>query len=188
MERKSEIRRIARQARTALPKSLRACYSEQIVSHVIGHPFFQECDTVCCYVACKEEADLSLLMDAAWAAGKQVAVPKVLTDEEMEFFAIHSREELSPGFFGIFEPTNPQIPWSAKTGEQVLVLLPGLAFDREGNRLGYGRGFYDRYLRAHPSYHTIGIAFSVQCMEQIPAQPHDQRAEIVINEKGIYRS
>lgn len=187
MEPKSEIRRIAKQARMALPESLRTCYSEQIVSHVIRHPFFQECDTVCCYVACKGEATLSSLMNAAWAAGKQVAVPKVLTEENMDFFVIHSLQELSAGAFGILEPMCKERPWSAKAEERVLVLLPGLAFDREGNRLGYGKGFYDRYLKAHPSYHTIGIAFSVQCMEHIPAQPHDRKAEVLITEKGIYK-
>lgn len=188
MEQKSEIRRIARNVRTALPESIRKRYSEQIVSHIIQHPFFQECDTVCCYVAFKGEADISMLMDAAWAAKKRVVVPKVLTQETMEFFTIHSRRELSPGAFGILEPEDDKEPWCAGEEERVLILLPGLAFDREGNRLGYGGGYYDRYLKSHPSFHTIGIAFSVQCLENIPAQPHDQKTEIVITEKGIYKS
>lgn len=187
MEPKSEIRRIAQNARTALPESVRRRYSEQIVMQIMRHPFFQDCDTVCCYVACRGEADVSLLMDAAWAAGKQVAVPKVLIKEEMDFFVIRSRQELSAGSFGILEPIHHEYSWTAKAEERVLVLLPGLAFDRKGNRLGYGKGFYDRYLSAHPSYHTMGIAFSVQCMEQLPAQPHDQKVEILITEKGIYK-
>lgn len=173
-----------------LPESVRTCYSEQIVSHVMQHPFFQECDTVCCYVACKGEADLSGLMDAAWKLGKQVAVPRVLDKETMEFFVIHSLQELSPGAFGILEPHRAVTPWYARAGEKVLILLPGLAFDQAGNRLGYGRGFYDRYLHAHSDFHahTMGIAFSVQCVADIPAQPHDQKVEIVMTEKGKIKS
>lgn len=185
MEPKSEIRRSKRALRKALPSDVRQRYSEQIALRVTLHPLFARCEFLFCYMACKEEVDLTLLMKAAWKSGKRVAVPRVLSEGEMEFFEIHGFDELSPGYAGILEPMPNKIPVEVRDGQNVLVLLPGLAFDREGNRLGYGKGFYDRYLERHPSYHTMGIAFSTQCEEKLPATPHDEKVDLIMTEKGV---
>ena len=68
----------------------------------------------------------------------------------------------------------------------ILMILPGAAFDRKGNRIGYGRGFYDRYLQHAPQCRRMGLAYFVQCVEEIPAGPWDIPAEAVITEKGNY--
>lgn len=116
--------------------------------------------------------------------GKKVAVPKVIVDNFMKFYYIDSLKSLTPGAYGILEPE--AYPQREACKEHALVILPGVAFDRQGNRIGYGKGFYDNYLSTHPQYHRIGLAFSAQCVDFIPADCHDIRVEAVITEKGNY--
>lgn len=210
MDPKLEIRRVKAKSRNDLPADLRRRHDGEIVSRVARHPFFLDCGTLFCYVACKGEVDLSHLMEIAWQAGKRVAVPRVragqvisrevskeagareislnpiLANHEMDFFEIHSFSELSPGYAGILEPSQGESPIGINKGEKVLVLLPGLAFDRSGNRLGYGKGFYDRYLERHPKFYTMGTAYSMQCEETLPTSPHDKKVQAVMTELGDF--
>lgn len=170
------------------------------------HPLFQSAREIYCYASFRGEVETGRLMEEAWKSGKRVALPRVRDKGQMDFYYIDSLLELSCGYQGILEPAkdtsrialpgakrpsgkagrrnNAQAD-SAKSAE-TLIILPGAAFDREGNRLGYGKGFYDRYLRAHPGCGRIGLAYSVQCMEKIPADPHDFCVEAVITEKGNF--
>lgn len=195
MDPKSEIRRVKAKSRNGLPPDVKRRYDEEIVSRVARHPFFARCEILFCYAACKGEVDLSRLMEIAWQGGKRVAVPRVRAKEdcakehspnEMDFFEIQSFSELSPGYAGILEPMQGKIPMEVKQGESVLVLLPGLAFDKAGNRLGYGKGFYDKYLERHPMFYTMGITYSMQCVETLPADSHDRRVQAVMTELGDF--
>lgn len=210
MDPKREIRRIKAQLRNDLPADLRRRHDGEIVSRVARHPFFVTCGILLCYVACRGEVDLSRLMEIAWQAGKRVAVPRVRADQEisrevpkearareislnpilvnheMDFYEIQSFSELSPGYAGILEPMQGKILVEVKQGESVLALLPGLAFDKAGNRLGYGKGFYDRYLEQNPGFYTMGIAYSVQCEKTLPTSPHDRKVQAVMTELGDF--
>ena len=186
METKQEIRQWMKQRRRSLSAQARQDYSEQIAERVIRHSMFGECDTLYCYAAYNEEADTARILKEAWRLGKCTAVPKVVSEGQMEFYEIHSPNELTVGYHGIPEPAADTVRVCPDEGRNTLIILPGLAFDRNGNRLGYGGGFYDRYLQKYPFCHTIGIAFSAQCIEQIPSETHDCRAETVITEKGIW--
>lgn len=200
LETKRQIRTRALKRRRALTEDLRDRYSQKIRSLTVMHPLFQSAREIYCYASLPDEVWTAGLMDEAWKLGKRVAVPRVTDEGKMDFFYIESPAELSPGYYGILEPAQDvgrlalpksisksgMHPNSAIGESQALVLLPGAAFDKKGNRIGYGKGFYDRYLHRFPKCRRIGLAYSIQCVEEIPAEPLDTGVEAVITEKGNY--
>lgn len=188
LETKKDIRRQARSDRAGLPEGKRIAYSASIQHKLLEHPFYQQADEIYCYVSFGDEVITAQILEESFRQGKKVAVPKILTEEMkdcrkyMEFFYIHSMEELEEGYYGILEPVTRE----RAVGRNVLVVMPGVAFDSSCHRIGYGGGFYDAYLRRHPDYRTIALAYSIQCLEQIPCMEHDICPEIILTEKESY--
>ena len=102
----------------------------------------------------------------------------------MEFYQITSYEDLEPGHFGVWEP---KVYCPVYEGPSALLLVPGVAFDREGRRIGYGGGFYDRYLEKHPDHHTVGYAYAFQIYEHLPTEVFDRRVDCVLTENGFLK-
>ncbi len=203
MEAKKEIRARALKERGALPPEKRNSFDRRIHRLAAAHPLFQNAREIYCYASFRDEVSTAGLMELAWKDGKKVAVPRVTDGSWMEFHYIESLRELKPGYQGIPEPeagmqkrgmTNeagglsdsPGLP--DKSEGDILMILPGAAFDRMGNRIGYGKGYYDRYLQRVPWCRRMGLAYSVQCRDEIPAEAWDIRVEAVITEKGNYMS
>ena len=115
-------------------------------------------------------------MEEAWKVGKRVAAPKV-HGEDMDYFYIRSMEDLEPGYFQIPEPKEGL----AKAEEEdALVIVPGVAFDSHLHRCGYGKGFYDRYLKAHPHHTAIAIALEFQVVEEVPSEQFDVCPDMLV--------
>ena len=115
-------------------------------------------------------------MEEAWKLGKRVAAPKV-HGEDMDYFYICSMEDLEPGYFQIPEPKEGL----AKAEEEdALVIVPGVAFDSHLHRCGYGKGFYDRYLKAHPHHTAIAIALEFQVIEEVPSEQFDVCPDMLV--------
>jgi 5-formyltetrahydrofolate cyclo-ligase len=114
---------------------------------------------------------------------KKVAVPRV-QGEEMTFYRITSLKDLAKGYQGILEP----VTQSCMTAAEGVLLLPGLAFDRQKNRVGYGGGYYDRYLARYQTEKlvTVALAFDFQIVDAIEAESFDVRPQWIVTEKGIY--
>jgi len=131
---------------------------------------YQKAKAVFVYLPFNQEIDTTYVMTRALADGKMVAAPKVYGDE-MRFHIITGSSDLEPGYMRIPEPkeTLPEIILQ----ENDLLLMPGLAFDSKGNRCGYGGGFYDRYLSAHPCSNKVAFGYSFQLVNTIDAQAHD---------------
>lgn len=147
----------------------------EVLGKLMHHPLYQNAETIYCYVSYQHEVDTWPFLAFSMASGKKVAVPKVLGDD-MEFFYIESLEELEQGYHGIYEPIT-----SRKANDNdALMVMPLVAFDKEHHRLGYGGGYYDRYLSKHSNYATIGIAFDFQQVESIPAEPFDIKPNTII--------
>lgn len=180
MEEKKRIRQRVQKKRNELTVEEWAEKTRLIYEKVIFHPMFQEADTIYSYVDFRREAGTEKIMEAAWKMGKRVAVPRT-EGETMDFYYIDSLEELSVGHFGVREPE----PVHLAEGKEGLVLLPGSAFDMQRHRIGYGGGYYDRYLEKHPSLATMALAFSFQILDQIPYEPFDVRPEIIVTDTGI---
>lgn len=191
METKKEIRKRSLEKRKALPPDIRQEHSRVITERVLCHPFFQCADTVLIYASFREEVDTTELILAAFEQGKTVAVPRVLSDNRMEFYEIHSMNELKPGYQGIPEPEDDTARLVSVTDEEngnhALMILPGAAFDRKGGRIGYGKGFYDAYLDRYPHFYKIGLAFSDQCVAEIITEAHDVCVDAVLTELGDYK-
>lgn len=184
LETKKEIRKKIKALRASLSVSQRQEYSECIQQRLLNHPFYQNADEIFCYVSFGDEVRTSAIMKHSLENGKKLAVPKILADGSglsMEFFYIDSMDELEKGYFGILEPSTLK----KAEGLNVLTVMPGVAFDLSCSRIGYGKGFYDTYLRRHPNYRRIALAYSIQCIESIPSEIHDIRPEQIITEEGV---
>lgn len=187
MATKQEIRKRSLEKRRELLPAVREEYSRIITGRVLCHPFFQCADMVFCYVSFCEEADTTEILNGAWNSGKKVAVPRVLDEHRMEFCQIDSAEDLEPGYQGILEPKKNHFrPVRTMQNMRAVMILPGASFDRKGNRIGYGKGFYDRYLWENPDFYKIGLAFSSQCTDCIPAEEWDICMDVVITEQEEY--
>ena len=152
-----------------------------IVKKLISHPLFVMADEIYCYVDCKGEVYTSDIFITAWKMGKKTAAPRI-ENGEMDFYYIERFDDLDLGTYGIPEPVTTK----KANGNNVLVVMPGVAFDKHKNRIGFGKGFYDKYLEKHLDYRRIALAFSLQIVKDIPADTHDIKPEFVITEEEIY--
>jgi len=174
-----------RKAMTAVRKSIADKKEKSLLMerHLLEKDFFQNCDILFAYLPLKNEAETFLLIEEALKLGKNVAVPRCLDDGEMEFFLITSPDALRPGSYGILEPDfNEEQKVSPTT--RSLILVPGLAFDKEGFRLGYGKGYYDRYLAKHPAV-TVGLCFADCVKDTLPRGEYDLAVKHLVTEKGF---
>jgi 5-formyltetrahydrofolate cyclo-ligase len=145
---------------------------------------YRECSQVILYAAFNQEVDTFPLIGLAQEAGKRVALPRVRGDK-IEFYYIRSLKETSVSRLGIWEP-EPVAP--IELSDNNLILVPGLAFDLEGNRIGYGKGYYDSYFSSRRErFEKIAFAYSFQVYEKIPAEEHDVRMDILITESSFNR-
>lgn len=155
--------------------------SRIICNKVIGLDAFQNSDTVFVYVDFKREVETKKIIETAWKMGKKVAAPRV-EGRNMNFYLIERMEQLEPGYFDIPEPTT-NVP---ADDEEAILVVPGVAFDRDRHRAGYGQGFYDRYLEKHPRHKTVAVAFDFQIVDEVPSEPTDICPQMVITESETY--
>lgn len=177
METKAEIRKRILEARTALTIKEQEEKSYRIQSKVMELTWFKEAETVFLYMDCRAEVQTSLLLKRCFLEDKQVGIPKIL-GHDMFFYQMRHQEDVEAGYFNIPEP----ISGKRLEPERALVVVPGVAFDQNRIRMGYGRGFYDRYLKAHPQYRTVAIAYDCQLVESLPAEDHDINPDILLTE------
>ncbi|MBB3152427.1 5-formyltetrahydrofolate cyclo-ligase [Paenibacillus endophyticus] len=146
------------------------------------------------YVAFRSELDLSALMEWGWRTGRTVIAPKCeASDRSMTLYELRGRDELKAGAYGIMEP-DPQKAAKVQDAMPAMVFVPGLAFDRNGGRLGYGGGYYDRFaeaIRSAKQEHDettlwLGMAFEEQLTDEVPLEPHDLRMNGIITENSVY--
>ena len=180
MKTKQEIRKAVQAARLKMTEEEMREKSAAITAKVLQTEAFQKAESVCVYLPIRREVETSAIIDACRKAGKRTAAPRI-ENGQMEFYYFSSPAELEAGVFGIREPVGRE---AAAPG--ALILMPGVAFDRERRRIGYGGGYYDRYLAAHPDNPTIAVAFDRQVTDRIPAEPFDLRPDMLITETNIY--
>lgn len=194
--------------RNALSQKQREIWDKQILEHLIRYDRKNHCSAYLCYVNYKSEVSTKDFIGWCLNRGKAVFVPKVFAGEEtkpteMEFYQITAWDELKAGYQGILEPEAlPErafTEWLTKTEKKaegkperiyLRMLLPGAVFDTDGNRIGYGGGFYDRWLakQEKPIIHydgkleKIGLAYGMQIVEELPAESFDQKVDFVITE------
>ncbi|HIV93184.1 MAG TPA: 5-formyltetrahydrofolate cyclo-ligase [Candidatus Eisenbergiella stercoravium] len=197
---KTEQRREGLKRRSELTGEERAHAEERIRSVLIALPWYRNAGRLLLYVSYGNEVPTRRLMEEALAAGKQVFCPRVEGAGSMSFYRIDGPEELSPGFRGIPEP--PAQEWRKyriqplPEGKSDLIVMPGAAFDRNLGRLGYGGGYYDRFLQAleeagsarlcaGKAFRKIAVGFSCQILDSLAQEPEDVRPDLIVTEREI---
>lgn len=180
---KALLRRELLARRDALSK--RSQRSSAIQEALWAHPAYQEARKLFLYLSKGSEPDTWKILDRALAEGKEVYAPRCLDKNgSMAFYRVTCRETLAPGSFGLLEPDPLKCP-PAGSAEGALCLVPGLAFDEMGYRLGYGKGYYDRFLAGYPGK-TAGLCYGEMMLPALPRGPYDKRVDFVITEAGAF--
>jgi 5-formyltetrahydrofolate cyclo-ligase len=161
--------------------------SEAACERLIELPEYRRADALMLFLSTPHEIDTTPLAVRAWDDGKRVLAPAVFWEQRrmlpVEIRSLSSDVRAGPS--GIREPAGDR---TAAIGEIDLVVVPGLAFDQAGNRLGRGRGFYDRFLAHRDFRATIcALAFEEQLVERLPAEPHDMRIHILVTDAAVRR-
>lgn len=163
----------------------RALAARAVAGHVLRLREFASARAVAVYAALPDEVPLDALADAVLAGGRELAVPRMERDR-LRFVRVESWSALEPGRFGIAEPPATAPGVVLERGD--LVLLPGVAFDARGGRLGRGGGHYDRALAALRSAPLlVGVGFAFQLVAQVPMDAHDRRVDAFVCERGVMR-
>lgn len=195
---KREIRREILAKRDGMTENERTRASLILTERILGHQWFYRSEMLLGFVNYGSEISTMEILEEALNAGKKVYVPKIVTvtensdpdgesiapKQEMLFYRVNSLSDLKPGYKGIPEPdgTSEEFQYDASLAEKTLMLMPGVAFDMFRNRIGYGKGFYDRFLADKEALQlrTIGVGFKCQMVEEIPAEENDIRPYQVI--------
>lgn len=183
LEEKARLRAEMLARREALTD--RAERDARIQAKVLALPEWEAARTICTYVGVGAEVATIPLIQAAFAAGKRIVVPMVARDHQLLLWRIESLDELAPAPFGLLEPIREVRRKHRKIVITVinLFLVPGLAFDAHGGRVGYGKGYYDRLLKgAKDRIPKVGLAFAPQLVDRVPVGPDDVLMNKVITD------
>lgn len=157
--------------------------SRLIQQKVLEFPPYVAARTVVLYSPVGKEVGTEVIRDHALGLNKKLFYPRIGRDRRTDLIEISAAEELQPGALGILEPTGDRVLMDAD-GARLVVFVPGIAFDLQGNRLGRGWGWYDRVLSLLPHKATfVALAYEFQILERVPAERRDQRVHHIITEK-----
>jgi 5-formyltetrahydrofolate cyclo-ligase len=184
--RKQKIRTAAQAARRE--QANRPGVSQVIVDAAMQLPAYREAACVMWYINVRSEVQTRHALPAAIGSGKKIVVPFCI-DGELGLFHLESMEELSEGMYKILEPREALRGVATKrvsVEELELVLVPGVAFDPEGGRIGHGKGYYDKLLRSvRPETRLVALAFECQMFGAVPVQAHDVIMDMVVTEERV---
>lgn len=184
MEEKKVLRNKMKALRNQLSYEEVLDLSQKITENVVSHYDFGKAKDILIYMHYQNEVRTDGIIGYALMLKKRVFVPRV-QDGRMDFYEIHDLKDCAPGYMGIPEPPFGASPFvfGKEQEEEVLMILPGLAFDEKGKRLGYGGGFYDRFLEKNPLCTKMGIGFEFQCIEEVPGNEQDIDMDMIVTEK-----
>lgn len=173
---KKELRRQIREKKRAMtPEQIEAA-SRRLGELFVGSQQYKRAKTIYGYLPYNQEVRTVPMLEQALADGKRVAVPKVY-GEDMRFIYISDLSRVSAGYAGIPEPVDDGPVADDPTA---LVLMPGLAFDPKGHRIGYGGGFYDRFLAQEPEHPTLALCYDFQMLPQLETEEFDVPVDCVL--------
>jgi len=179
---KEKIRANALKKRCSLSERERAIKSRAIIQQVLSLQEIKRAECISCYVGVNSEVRTLSLISQLLASSKRVVVPAVIDGERMEMYHVESLDELEKNN-GFIEP---RMEFRRFCGPERIdaILVPGIAFDEKGHRIGYGKGYYDRFLkRLKKGTSLIGLAFECQLVKKIPLEEHDVCLEKIVTEK-----
>lgn len=179
---KEEIRKEILEKRNKLDKEFVLSNSRVIQNKLTSINEYTNCECIYIYMDTNNEVITKDIILNAFEDNKKVAIPKIINNN-MEFYYIQNINQTLVGSFGISEPTTTDIA----NDKNALIIMPGIAFDFLKHRIGYGKGFYDRYLNKNKSLIKIALAFDFQILASIPYDKNDISPDIIITEKRIIK-
>ncbi len=171
---KSALRRAIGERKQRLSPWQIEAASADLARQLLAHPLYQAASCLYAYLSYNQEVLTAPVIRSALKEGKRVAVPKIY-GTEMRFVYLRENSPIAPGYKGIPEPVGDEIAREP----DALMLMPGLAFTKEGLRMGYGGGFYDRFLAAEP-HPTLALCYDFQLLPELPTQAHDIPVDAVL--------
>lgn len=181
---KKKLRADARAMRRSMSPESKMVLDRKIKNKMLNLWAIREAQTVLCYVSTEIEVDTREFINALLQMGKRVAVPRCEGERsEMNFYYINSLEELSPGSFGVDEP-DPQKSVMVGITEGSVCIVPAFMFDESGYRLGYGKGYYDRYLSRYKGS-TVGVCYNANMQKELFHGKYDRSVDLVVTDKEI---
>ncbi len=173
---KKELRNWVRQRKKEMTEEEVCRKSALLARKLFAAPFYQKASVIYGYLSYNQEVRTLPILARALEDGKRVAVPKVY-GEEMRFVYLSDLSQVVPGYRGIPEPA---VDTPVARDPAALVLMPGLAFDEAGHRIGYGGGFYDRFLALEPEHPTVALCYDFQVFPALETQAHDIPVDYVL--------
>ena len=186
-EEKRRLRARCKKLRAQCPADVKQRLDRALTAKVLGTEEYQSCDTLFIFVSSSIECDTFKIIADAFEKGKRVAVPRCADKSgRMDFYFISSFDDLSEGMYSLLEP-DPEKCEMVTDFSKGLCIVPGLCFDLEGYRVGFGKGYYDRFLDDFGGT-AAGICYSKFTVKQLPRGTHDRRTDMIITEKFINRN
>ncbi len=171
--------------RRSMSAETKAAYDSKILEKLLSVREYQACKIVLTYVSLPIEVDTLRLILRALADGKRVAVPRCVDDSRlMEFYFIESLDQLVPRTFGVLEPIKERCEL-VRDFQDSICIVPALAYDRAGYRLGYGAGYYDRFLSGYPGV-KIGIVYARNLRRRLWSGRYDIPVDLILTERRLY--
>ena len=156
--------------------------STVICNRVLKQDFYKNANDLVLYMPINNEVNLEILMNQAFCDGKNVWLPRVI-DKNMDFYSFTQATKLIKGAYGIQEPDTDMI---LSPDADTLIIMPGAAFSKDMGRIGYGGGYYDKYLSKHPYCKTIAVCYNFQIMPMLPMDDHDIKPDMIISDDNIF--
>ena len=173
---KKELRRRIREQKRAMTEAEITKKSQKLGELFAASALYRAANTIYGYLPYNQEVRTTRAMEQVLKDGKGLALPKIYGDR-MDFIVVTDLSQVEKGYCGIPEPIHDE---PLATDETSLVLMPGMAFDREGHRMGYGGGFYDKFLAAEPDHPTLALCYDFQMMEHLETEAHDIPVDTVL--------
>lgn len=187
METKAHIRKRILAVRNGMSDRERQAAGREIVKKILDLTEYRRADILLGFIGYGSEPDTVPLLETAVESGKMVYCPVSKENGTMEFYRFRRREDLVEGYKRIPEPSEAEERFEKGNAFSVFMLMPGVAFDGEKHRIGYGKGFYDRYLGMFRPECVAAVGFECQMVEKIPAEEFDVRPDLVVTEKRVIR-
>ncbi len=182
---KLALRNRMRAVREALPESACEARSVEITKRLFMLEELKRATTILAFAPIRNEVRTRACMEAAWAAGKRVALPRVVEDE-LKLQLVDSTTELVEGAFTVPEP--PEEAMQIEAGEVDFALVPALAVDPRGYRIGYGGGYYDKLIPQLDNACTCAVAYDFQLISEVPELPLDVAVDLVVTDERVIRA
>lgn len=180
-QQKVQIRSVCKKYRLNLYKTQKEKMDIILQKNFLDSSYYNNAELLLAFAAKDIEVSTDLIMDTAMSTGKKLALPKCKAENQMDFYYVSDKSQLVKGFYDLWEPDTEKCEL-VQDFKNAVCLVPGLAFDREGYRIGFGKGYYDRFLQNFLGT-TVGICYS-KCIENLlPRGYYDRPIDAVITEK-----